>query len=120
MCHEKHCRNVSLIYNLQDLINHFVILVQTNKHPPHLLIMNYLHDPKMIRSPIYSDFELINLTRYLTSLLRTDLLKSFSYLRFLQIKYVQACAPQTDGDSLKKSFPPTRSTNDPFLCFRES
>ena len=30
-------------------------------------------------------------------------------LRFPQIKSVQACAPQTSGDSLKKPLPPTRA-----------
>ena len=57
--------NVSLTYNLQDWLNHFIILTQANKHPPHLLILKYPHDPKLIRSPVYPYLDLINFIRYL-------------------------------------------------------
>ena len=96
----------------------FLFFQVPNICPPRLLILKYPHDLKLIRAPVYSFLDLINLTRYLlTSKWFVQIFLYHCILRFLQIKSVQVCAPQNAGDSLKKPLPPIRATNNIISCF---
>ena len=58
-------------------------------------------------TPVYSYLDLINLTGYLLTSNWFVQIFFFYYciLRFLQIKSVQVCVHQNDGDSLRKPLP---------------
>ena len=109
LSHEKYCRNVSprnisLIYNLQDSLKRFIILMFFHSSP--FINFELSHILKIIRTPVYSFLDLINLTRYpLTSNWFIQIFVYHCILRFLQIKFVQVCVPQNAGDSLKTFLP---------------
>ena len=85
--HENHCQNV-LPCNVSPIFHkiHLTILLFScfyipNKCPPGLLIFKYPHNLKLIRMPVYSFLDLINLTRYLLS-------SNFSYLVYILAYYI--------------------------------